>query len=86
MKNASVAPSVCKGPSSANLTPEVVCAAATAEASMPEFIQPVPAGAPSLIGPDLQPLKPLVPGVYCRRAHTKEQAQAQLAAVTGGAR
>lgn len=52
----------------------------------PEFSDKTAANMPSLLGPDLQPLRPLKPGVYCRRAHTDEQAKLQLGLVTGGAR
>ena len=53
---------------------------------MPDFPDLVPAGTPSLLGADLQPLKPENPGIYLRRVHTNEQAQAQLSMITGGAR
>jgi hypothetical protein len=52
----------------------------------PEYLDALPAGAPSLLTPELQPCKPEKPGVYLRRAHTDEQSKLQLNLITGGAR
>ena len=63
------------------------CAVASPDTlNTPDFPDVLPLGTPSLLGPDLQPAKAQKPGVYCRRAHTAEQAQAQLAQISGGAR
>ena len=63
------------------------CVEGPAEAAAPpEFLDSTEAGVPSLLGPDTQPMRPAKPGVYCRRAHTDEQAKAQLSMVSGGAR